>query len=229
MNNHTALLIVDAQRGFMPAGEGHRLWMEGFGELPVPGSEQIIAPLNRLIGAAALGGLAIATTQDWHPYETAHFAPEGTKPNFTTTWPRHCIAYTPGAELHPGLLLPGHTRRFIKGSERLTRGEDDLSYSGYYAHDRTGGQQLPDWLRQQQIDRVILGGLALDYCVGKTAIDLREKLDLDVVLATDTTRPVAEATSVTMMQQLAERAVRFATSNELIAELDTASLKEVVL
>lgn len=218
MTTETALIIVDAQRGFMPASEGARLGVHGFGELPVAEGEQIVAPLNRLLGAAATRGYNIATTQDWHPRGTAHFAAEGTEPNFTTTWPEHCVDGTPGAELHPGLILPATTHRFIKGTEVLERGEDDLSYSGYYAFDPTTGRTLPEWLARSKTRAVVLGGLALDYCVGRTAIDLREKLGLDVTLALDATRPVAAETGEAMVQQLQDLGIRLVTTDEWVKE-----------
>ncbi|MEO7904303.1 MAG: hypothetical protein ABIR91_00755, partial [Candidatus Saccharimonadales bacterium] len=97
-NTKAGFIIVDAQRGFMPATEGERLRMAGFGELGVDGGENIVAPLNRLTVAFGKLGAAIATTQDFHPATTAHFADE---PNFVNTWPVHCVAGTPGSQLHP--------------------------------------------------------------------------------------------------------------------------------
>ncbi len=67
-----AFLIVDPQRGFMPCYEGVRLNVDGFGELPVPGGELIIEPLNYLISGFVARGDKIATTQDEHPEDTAH-------------------------------------------------------------------------------------------------------------------------------------------------------------
>lgn len=213
-----AILIIDAQRGFMPASEGEKLGLDGFGELPVQHGETTVNPVNRLLGMAATLGFETATTQDWHPYETAHFTDEGVEPNFTTTWPRHCVAGTPGAELHPEIKLPRGTRRFTKGSEHLTRGEDDLSYSGYYAEDPTTGHTLPEWLKARNITEIVLGGLALDYCVGKTALDLRQKLAVDVTLALDATAPVAPETGQAMLRQLITSGVHLATTDELLTK-----------
>jgi nicotinamidase-related amidase len=62
--------LIDAQRGFMPAEEGERLGLPGFGELGVPRGEEIVANANALLSACVIR----FTTQDWHPRETAHFA-----------------------------------------------------------------------------------------------------------------------------------------------------------
>jgi nicotinamidase/pyrazinamidase len=215
-----AIGIIDVQAGFMPASEGKRLGLPGFGELPVPEGEQVIAPLDRLLGAFALHRYGIFTTQDWHPHTTAHFSET---PNFTTNWPVHCVAGTPGAELHPDLVLPGAHERFTKGFEPLERGEDDLSYSGYYAEDPVTGKKLPEWLGDHGYTKVVLGGLALDYCVGKTALDLRTKLGLDVIVAIDATRGIAEPSVQDMLSQFKQTGIEVATTDELLANLPIAA------
>ncbi len=214
----SALGIIDAQRGFMPAAEGERLGVAGFGELPVAGGEAIVPEINRLLAAYAIRGYMTFTTQDWHPKETAHFS---TEPNFTTTWPVHCVGGTPGATLHPDIVLPTSTERFWKGREVLARGEDDLSYSGYYgAND--DGESLGDSLRKRGITQVVLGGLALDYCVGQTALDLRTKLGLDVVVAIDATRGIADESNTRMLEAFADNGITIATTDEILAQLDAA-------
>jgi nicotinamidase/pyrazinamidase len=165
-----ALGLIDVQAGFMPAEEGDRLHRNGFGELPISHGQDIVPTLNELVAAYAFRGAHVFTTQDWHPYETAHFSDT---PDYQTTWPRHCVAGTEGADVHPGLLLPHNYERFTKGFVHLQRSEEDTSYSGYYATNALD-ETLPDWLEKKQIKAVHLGGLALDYCVGQTALDIRE-------------------------------------------------------
>lgn len=213
-----ALGIIDAQRGFMPADEGARLHRNGFGELPITDGEQVVAPLNRLMATYALRGMDVFTTQDWHPHETAHFSDE---PNFSTTWPRHCVMGTPGAELHPELEVPAQHVRFTKGSVHLERGEDDTSYSGYHGIN-TAGHTLGEWLYQRGVRAVALGGLALDYCVGATAIDLRERLGLDVTVVSDATRAVAPESAATMLERFDELGIHVVTTDELLQKIRVA-------
>ena len=213
-----ALGIIDAQRGFMPLTEGQRLDVPGFGELPVTDGEQIVPNVNQLLGAYATKGCLTFTTQDWHPAETAHFSNE---PNFTTTWPVHCVGGTPGAELHPSVAVPASTIRIRKGMEQLARGEDDRSYSGYYGMN-SNGEYLGNILRQHGITSVVLGGLALDYCVGKTALDLRTKLGLDVTVAIDATRGISDASVEAMLGQFEASGVKVATTDEILAGLRAA-------
>lgn len=211
--------IVDAQRGFMPKAEGEILDRAGFGELPVADGQRIIPVVKRLLVAA--GSDNVFTTQDWHPHETAHFSDN---PDFVTNWPVHCVQNTAGAALHPDLesaLMPSVTR-FYKGQEKLEHGRDDLSYSGYYSKD-SESVTLPDWLAERGTTHVVLGGLALDYCVGKTALDLRAKLGLEVTVVLDATRGIADASTEAMLEAFADAGIRTAQSAELIKDWKDAS------
>lgn len=234
MNNKktAALGIIDAQRGFMPAHEGERLGLGGFGELPVPDGETIVPALNKLLLSDVCPDF-VFTTQDWHPIDTAHFSEE---PNFTTTWPVHCVASTLGARIHPLVELPENVVQYKKGQEKLVDGKDDTSYSGWNAtrtesHMYRGGLETFDntlvrsdkWreftTREPEGTTIYLGGLALDYCVKATAIDIFENTGLDVVILTDATKPVAEETGQLAIEQMMELGIRFITVDEAIAEL----------
>lgn len=220
-----ALVIVDAQRGFMPASEGNRLSLEGFGELGVEGGQNIIDHLNALtrrMSEKALG--LIATTQDWHPTDTAHISDT---PNYLTTWPAHCIANTPGAELHPDLLVaqyPDLATRFIKGDKACATPEEDDSYTGALAYNPATGQQLPDWLREQGADTIYVAGLALGdgnehpLCVDSSARDLHNE-GFNVTLITDATEAVVPENRERCFTNMAALGIRLVTTNELLQEL----------
>jgi len=161
----------------------------------------------------------IFTTQDWHPRDTAHFSEQ---PDYRTTWPVHCVANSPGAELHPKLVVPAKTARFIKGVEPLVRGEDDTSYSGYFSHDRQTGTSLPEWLADYNIGHVLLGGLTLDYCVGKTALDLRHRIGVEVTVALDTTRGIDPQSTTAMLEAFKASGVQLTTTDEWMHMLSEA-------
>lgn len=208
--------IIDVQRGFIPAYEGEKLDRAGFGELPVPDGEQVVNPIRAL--ALVAGSRNIFTTQDWHPQHTAHFSEN---PDFATNWPVHCVSGTQGAMLHPRIesaLTPSATR-FYKGQEELEHGKDDLSYSGFYGTSDEG-LALPEWLKERGATTVILGGLALDYCVGKTALDLRTKLGLDVKVALDATRGISEEAVKTMLEEFEATGVETITTEEAVRILE---------
>ena len=94
---------------------------------------------------------------------TPHFAKDG------GIWPVHCVADTWGAQLHPDLAAPDDAPRVRKGAN----GED--GYSGFTMRDPTTGEEIPTeldgLLRDRGIERVVVVGLATDYCVRATALD----------------------------------------------------------
>ncbi len=147
----TALLVVDVQNDFAdPAGS-----------LSVRGAEAILPFLDAQVRAARAAGARVLYTQDWHPESTPHFAKDG------GTWPVHCVRDTWGAAFHPDLLVDGPVVR--KGSN----GED--GYSGFTMRDPATGQTIPTelaaLLSKVGVARVVLCGLATDYCVRATALD----------------------------------------------------------
>lgn len=223
-----ALIIVDAQRGFMPETEGDRLGLPGFGELGVNGGELIVDRINRLTTAVAqTAGNLVATTQDWHPTETAHFSNE---PNYTDTWPVHCVAETPGAELHPDLFVaqqPDLATQFIKGDEACTSPADDDSYTGALAYNPETGVKLPDYLRKNGVEHVFVTGLALGngadnpLCVDSTARDLRRE-GFEVTLVTDAAEAVFPENREVCFANLGKLGVSLMTTEEALVRLQVA-------
>jgi nicotinamidase/pyrazinamidase len=149
----TALVVVDVQNDFAdPAGS-----------LSVRGGEEVVPAVNAEIAAARAVGALVVYTQDWHPESTPHFAKDG------GVWPVHCLAGSWGAALHPKLDVDGPVVR--KGSA----GED--GYSGFTMRDPVTGVTVPTemdaLLRERGIRRVVVVGLATDYCVKATGLEAR--------------------------------------------------------
>jgi nicotinamidase/pyrazinamidase len=147
----TALVVADVQNDFADPS----------GSLFVSGGEQVVEAVNREVEAARAAGAFVVYTQDWHPPRTPHFVTDG------GPWPVHCVGDTWGAELHPRLAVAGPSVR--KG----TGGED--GYSGFTMADPVTGERdstgLDRLLDERGVERVVVVGLALDYCVKETALD----------------------------------------------------------
>jgi nicotinamidase/pyrazinamidase len=120
------------------------------GALAVPCGDEVIPVINRLLEHRWLS----VATMDWHPDEHSSFESRG------GPWPRHCVQHTAGAELHPELDATKVQLVITKGSH-----PDHEAYSGFH------GTDLAKILRDKGIQRVVVCGIATDYCVRATAHD----------------------------------------------------------
>jgi nicotinamidase/pyrazinamidase len=158
-NRNTALIVVDAQKDFMPGGA-----------LPVPGGDEIVPVVNELLKQYHVR----AFSMDTHPYGHVSFASRWDKDVLDKVvtqygmdqilWPDHCIFGTPGWALHEGIKYTG--------GDIITKGfspEFD-SYSAF-RDDGGGDTSLPGILYERFIDDLVICGLATDYCVKATVLD----------------------------------------------------------
>jgi nicotinamidase/pyrazinamidase len=150
-DSETALIVVDVQNDFADPAGG----------LSVADGDAVVPVINKEIARAQDARARVVYTADWHPESTPHFAKDG------GIWPVHCVAGTWGAEFHPDLVVDGPVVR--KG----TNGED--GYSGFTMKDPESDETMPteltQLLRDWAVTRVVVTGLATDYCVKATALD----------------------------------------------------------
>ncbi|HEY7842618.1 MAG TPA: bifunctional nicotinamidase/pyrazinamidase [Bradyrhizobium sp.] len=165
------LLAIDVQNDFCTRGR-----------LAVADGDDVVPVVNRL----AQRFNHVVLTQDWHPPGHSSFAtshpgraafesiemPYGQQ----TLWPDHCVQGTPGAAFHPDLLTE-RAELIIRKGFRL--GID--SYSAFFENDRHTPTGLAGYLRERNLGRLFLVGLATDYCVNYSAIDARRH-GFDVVV-----------------------------------------------
>jgi nicotinamidase/pyrazinamidase len=155
------LLVIDVQNDFCPGGA-----------LPIEEGDKIVPVLNEWLQAAQTKGIPIYASRDWHPLHHISFQEKGGQ------WPPHCIQDTDGAMFHPDLKLPENTVKVTKG----VRFDQDQNS----AFDQTG---LAEQLRNDEVTRLWLGGLAQDVCVLASVLDART-LGFEVHVILEATRPV---------------------------------------
>jgi len=165
IGENDVLLVVDVQNDFCPGGA-----------LAVPHGDQIVPLVNRLAQRFA----HVILTQDWHPRGHQSFASAhpGHKPydmievtyGPQVLWPDHCVQGTPGAAFHARLDIPQAELVLRKGYRRAID-----SYSAFYENDHVTPTGLGGYLRERGLSRVVLAGLAFDFCVRYSAEDARRE------------------------------------------------------
>ena len=190
ITSQDVLIVADVQNDFCPGGA-----------LPVPGGDQIMDPIHR----AAQRFEHVILIQDWHPRGHSSFASAhpGRKPfesipmpyGEQILWPDHCVQGTPGANFHPALDLPQAELILRKGFHRAID-----SYSAFFENDRKTPTGLDAYLRERNLTRVFLVGLAYDFCVAFSALDAA-RLNLNPTILTDACRAIDVEGSVAKMEE----------------------------
>jgi nicotinamidase/pyrazinamidase len=180
-----ALLVIDVQNDFMPGGT-----------LAILDGDSIVPLINTL----AKKFDHVILTQDWHP--TRHISFASTHPNKNpfevieapygpqTLWPEHVLQHTEGAAFHPALSIPHAELILRKGFRRHID-----SYSAFLENDHFTPTGLAGYLRERNLTRLFLCGLAYDFCVRYSAID-GHNLGFQTIVIEDATRPVNLPNSV---------------------------------
>lgn len=196
-----AVVLVDVQGDFT-------VWKKG--SLGVAGSDRAYV---RRVKAALYDlkkkGLDIYATQDWHPKDHLSFFTNhpGKKPfevvklhgQDQVLWPPHCVQCTENAEI----LVDKSLFKLVVQKGMLI---DWDSYSGFYVG---GGTKtiLESALKKEGVDKLLMFGIATDYCVKSTAVD-GAKLGFEVTVVTDLCRGVDPKTSDKAIQDMTAAGVR---------------------
>ncbi|MDT5349488.1 MAG: nicotinamidase/pyrazinamidase [Mycobacterium sp.] len=172
-----ALVIVDVQNDFCEGGA-----------LAVTGGVAVARAVNDYLGGAPDYQHVVAT-KDFHIDPGDHFSD---RPDYSSSWPPHCIAESRGADFPPDLDPSPIEAVFRKGAY-------DAGYSGFNGVDENGTPLL-EWLRQRGVDEVDVVGLTTDHCVRRTAEDAarsglttRVLVDLTAGVSADTTEEALAA------------------------------------
>eukprot|EP00730_Choanoeca_flexa_P001407 TRINITY_DN10621_c0_g1_i3.p1 TRINITY_DN10621_c0_g1~~TRINITY_DN10621_c0_g1_i3.p1 ORF type:complete len:235 (+),score=49.00 TRINITY_DN10621_c0_g1_i3:421-1125(+) len=217
-NRRTALVIIDVQNDFISGSLA-------LSKCPAKEDGAAVVPvINEL---RAKGGFdRIFVSKDWHPQDHVSFIENIAKAPLSqadhlrraklqaydkvtlkdgteqTLWPAHCVQNTAGAELHPDLITVPSDTIILKGIEQNVD-----SYSAFYDNNRGRSTGLADMLRSDDIDQVMLCGLALDVCVGFSALDCAEE-GFDTYVLLDACRGIDVQGQDDMKQKMKERGIR---------------------
>jgi nicotinamidase/pyrazinamidase len=170
-----ALMIVDVQNDFCEGGS-----------LAVVGGAATAAAISRFLAAEGGSYAHVIASRDYHVDPGTHFS---ATPDFSRTWPPHCVVGTAGAQFHPDFDRGRVDAVFSKGA-------DTAAYSAFEGTDEAG-TPLGVWLREHGVDALDVTGIATDYCVRATALDAARqgfatRVLLDLTAGVDPTT-VAEA------------------------------------
>jgi len=181
-----ALFIIDVQNDFTEGGA-----------LGVDGGAAVAAGITAYLDSHPGRYAHVFASRDWHDGTNdngGHFATGA--PDFVDTWPRHCVAGTPGAEYHPDLdasRIDIHVRK----------GQGKPAYS-IFEGTTDAAATVPATLTALGVTDVDVVGIATDYCVRASALDALEA-GLNVHVLTDLVAGVAADTSSAALAEL-ERA-----------------------
>lgn len=179
-----ALFIIDVQNDFTEGGA-----------LGVEGGAAVAAGITELLARHRGEYDLVVASRDWHSGDNdngGHFAVDA-EPDFVETWPKHCVAGTPGAEYHPDL----DTSRI---DVHIRKGQGVPAYSIFEGTDDSGAS-MAELLVSHGITDVDLVGIATDYCVRASTLDAVEH-GQHVRVFTDLVAGVAAETSETALAEL---------------------------
>lgn len=182
---YIAAFDIDCQNTFTPVCPN---------ELPVAEGDQIVDELNaqakfaslRIASRDAHSMNALWLVDETHPI----YSPvEGNHPDVDIHWPAHAIIGTKGFDFIAGLDPQAYDFQIYKGIE-----PDKHPYGACY-HDL--GNKLStgaiEYLKNNGITTVICGGLATDYCVKNTVLQLKTA-GFEVILNLAACRGIAQET-----------------------------------
>lgn len=194
------VIVVDVQGDFTKFKNGS-LAVEGTEEVYLKTVEENTEKLKE-------AGFPIYATQDWHPKNhISFFTNHKGKKAFDiiklrgkdqVLWPPHCVQRTPGAEV---LLDKSLFKAIIKKGM-------NPQYDSYSGFKDDGGKKtgLDKLLKKDKITKLVLYGIATDYCVRATALD-GVSAGYKVIFIKNLSRGVAMDTSQRTIEEMKVRGI----------------------
>jgi nicotinamidase/pyrazinamidase len=188
-----ALLIIDVQNDFCEGGA-----------LAVAGGAAVAGKISKFLEESSYD--LVVASRDWHDADSTnsgHFAEAGTEPNYTTTWPVHCVADTPGASYHPNL----ETKKI---DVDIYKGQGQNGYS-IFEGVTEAGESFTQLLKDKNILEVDIVGIATDHCVLASAMDSKEH-GLKVRVISSLTAGVSATSTEAAIDQMVDNGIEVISS-----------------
>jgi nicotinamidase/pyrazinamidase len=188
-----ALLVIDVQNDFCEGGA-----------LAVVGGAAVAGKISKFLEESSYD--LVVASRDWHDADSTnsgHFAEAGTEPNYTTTWPVHCVADTPGASYHPNL----ETKKI---DVDIYKGQGQNGYS-IFEGVTEAGESFTQLLKDKNILEVDIVGIATDHCVLASAMDSKEH-GLKVRVISSLTAGVSATSTEAAIDQMVDNGIEVISS-----------------
>lgn len=204
----TASFDVDCQKTFTPLCPD---------ELPVPGGDEIVAELN---AQAAYAAFRIGSKEGHSPRAIWVKEDQNAKPmkackHVDLYWVEHAVPGTEGFESLNGLPKPADYNYFVwKGIEL------DMHPYGSCYHDLANkvSTGVIEFLKVHGINTVIVGGLATDYCVKETVMQLLDA-GFAVILNLGASRGLTQETTEKAVEAMRQKGAKMVTSASELKDL----------
>ncbi len=197
MSDPVAFLDIDTQVDFMLPG----------GSLHVPGAEAIVPNLEKLTAFAWERGIPVLSSADAHPADDPSFS----------EWPPHCVVGTPGQQRIPQTRHPSPTVI----PNRPGAFHPPARWAGQFivekqAYDVSTNANFDAILASLGPRRFVVFGVATDYCVRWSALNLRKR-GIAVDLVTDAVKAITEKGGRDALDEMVRAGIRQVETAEVLA------------
>jgi nicotinamidase/pyrazinamidase len=190
------------------------------GALHVPGSDAIIPLLARLTGFAHTRGIRIIASAEEHAPADRELSEH---PDFTETFPPHCLRGSPGqarvpeaALIHPLVIEP--SRSEADPARAVAAHDGDIEVHKHW-FDVFSNPNLIGVLRTLDPEVIVLYGVALDLAVRHTIEGLAlHRPHTRLYLVVDATRAIRPELGEHLLKEWAEEGVRLVRSSEILED-----------
>ena len=184
------------------------------GKLYVPGAEETVPAMQKLVAAARAAGIVHVASADDHELTDAEISDQ---PDYSTTYPPHCLRGTRGARKIPEteqedpipVTLEALPERYLSGREFL------LLKKSFDVFTNPNTERL---LEQLDPDRIVVFGVATDVCDDAAIRGFLER-GRKVVFVEDAARGLDEGRVAACTSAWRDAGVKFSTAARVISDL----------